>query len=291
MSKKTNTTLSIITIVLLVLAIIAIVFITINKNENSHEEVQKEEMEEKEPVKADPKTEENLEPEKGEDNTNPTNSNERDENKEEQKEEEDKDNKDVSNSTTNEASKDDNGYIVGQTLPTEPTFIKGVLIANKKYPLPKDYNPGEDAEALAALNDMSEAARNAGFELTAFSTFRSFDYQSNLYNRYVTRDGKDNADRYSARPGYSEHQTGLAFDIGEVGREDVWLTSEFGETEAGKWLVENAHKYGFILRYPKGKENITGYMYESWHFRYLGIPLATEVKESELTLEEFLGIE
>ncbi len=165
------------------------------------------------------------------------------------------------------------------------------MIANKKYPLPKDYNPGEDVEARVAFGEMAAAARKAGYELTAFSTFRSFDYQTSLYNRYVERDGKANADRYSARPGYSEHQTGLAFDIGEVNREDLWLTSEFGESEAGKWLVGNAHNYGFILRYPQGKEHITGYMYESWHFRYLGIPLATEVYESGVTLEEFLGIE
>ncbi|BDH63422.1 hypothetical protein MTP04_35520 [Lysinibacillus sp. PLM2] len=185
----------------------------------------------------------------------------------------------------------ENGYIVGQTLPTEPTYVDGVLIANKKYPLPKNYNPGENVEARAAFEEMAQAARKEGIELTAFSTFRSFEYQQSLYQRYVDRDGKDNADRYSARPGYSEHQTGLAFDIGEVGKEDLWLTSEFGESAAGKWLVNNAHSYGFILRYPKGKEEITGYMYESWHFRYLGVPLATEVKNSGVTLEEYLGIQ
>lgn len=185
---------------------------------------------------------------------------------------------------------DDNGYIVGLSLPLEPTYIDGILITNKKYPLPKSFSPGESVEARVAFEDMATAASEAGFELTAFSTYRSFEYQTTLYSRYVERDGKDNADRYSARPGYSEHQTGLAFDIGEVNREDLWLTSEFGESEAGKWLVENAHEYGFILRYPKGKELITGYMYESWHFRYLGIPVATEVYESGVTLEEYLGI-
>lgn len=184
----------------------------------------------------------------------------------------------------------DNGYIVGQTLPKEPTYIKGVLIANKKYPLPKDYAPGENKEARAAFDKMAKDAEKQGFIITAFSSYRSYDYQKQLYERYVKKDGKDNADRYSARPGYSEHQTGLAFDVGEVGRENLWLTEEFGETPAGKWLMENAHKYGFILRYPKGKEHITGYMYESWHYRYLGIELATKVKESGLTLEEYLGI-
>ncbi|MDM5335383.1 M15 family metallopeptidase [Ureibacillus composti] len=186
---------------------------------------------------------------------------------------------------------DDNGYIVGQPEATEPTYVDGVLIANKKYPLPKTFQPGEDVDARAAFELMAGDARKAGFEIVAFSTYRSYEYQQTLYNNYVERDGKENADRYSARPGYSEHQTGLAFDIGEVGREDLWLTSEFGETEAGKWLVNNAHKYGFILRYPQGKEKITGYMYESWHFRYLGIQLATDVKKSSLTLEEYLGIQ
>ncbi|MFJ8237714.1 D-alanyl-D-alanine carboxypeptidase family protein [Ureibacillus sp. NPDC094379] len=186
---------------------------------------------------------------------------------------------------------DDNGYIVGQPDATEPTYVEGVLVANKKYPLPKTFQPGEDVDARAAFELMAADARKAGFELVAFSTYRSYEYQQTLYNNYVERDGKENADRYSARPGYSEHQTGLAFDVGEVDREDLWLTSEFGETEAGKWLVNNAHKYGFILRYPQGKEKITGYMYESWHFRYLGIQLATEVKKSNLTLEEYLGIQ
>jgi D-alanyl-D-alanine carboxypeptidase len=157
--------------------------------------------------------------------------------------------------------------------------------------LPSSFAPGENAETRAAFEQMAIDARVAGFELVAFSTYRSYEYQETLYNNYVSRDGQENADRYSARPGYSEHQTGLAFDVGEKGKEDLWLTDEFGETEAGKWLVENAHKYGFILRYPQGKEAITGYMYESWHFRYLGVDLATKVKQSNLTLEEYLGIE
>lgn len=189
-----------------------------------------------------------------------------------------------------QGTKEHNGYIEGQQLPSKPTYIQGVLIANKKYPLPKDFAPGESKEARAAFEKMAQDAKKQGFELVAFSTYRSYEYQATLYNSYVARDGKEKADRYSARPGYSEHQTGLAFDIGEKGREDLWLEEAFGESPAGKWLAENAHKYGFILRYPKGKENITGYMYEAWHFRYLGVELATKVKESGLTLEEYLGI-
>ncbi|MDN4495462.1 M15 family metallopeptidase [Ureibacillus aquaedulcis] len=191
----------------------------------------------------------------------------------------------------NEQPTDNNGYIEGQPLPKDPTIVEGVLIANKKYPLPSTFAPGENQEARKAFNQMAADAKSAGFELVAFSTYRSYEYQGTLYNNYVSRDGKENADRYSARPGYSEHQTGLAFDIGEKGKEDLWLTEEFGETGAGKWLVENANKYGFILRYPQGKEAITGYMYESWHFRYLGVDLATKVKQANVTLEEYLGIQ
>ena len=184
-----------------------------------------------------------------------------------------------------------NGYIEGQVLPTAPTYVDGVLIANKKYPLPSTFNPGENPEARAAYEKMATDAKTAGFELVAFSWFRSFEYQDTLYNNYVNRDGQEKADRYSARPGYSEHQTGLAFDVGEKGKEDLWLTEEFGETEAGKWLVENAQNYGFILRYPYGKEEITGYMYESWHFRYVGTELATKIKQANVTLEEYLGVQ
>ena len=183
------------------------------------------------------------------------------------------------------------GYIENQPVPTEPTFIDGILIANKLYPLPSTYNPGESPEAKSAFDQMAQAALAEGHELVAFSGFRSYEYQTTLYNNYVSRDGQENADRYSARPGYSEHQTGLAFDIGEKGQEDLWLTEEFGETPAGLWLVENAHKYGFILRYPKGKEDVTGFMYESWHFRYLGAEVATEIYEAGITLEEYLNIQ
>ena len=134
-------------------------------------------------------------------------------------------------------------------------------------------------------------AKKAGFILDAFSGYRSYDYQKTLYENYVARDGQDAADRYSARPGYSEHQTGLVYDIGEVGKESLWLTETFGETEAGRWLRDHAHHYGFIMRYPQGKEDITGYMYESWHFRYVGVEVATTIFEQQSTLEEYLGVQ
>lgn len=189
------------------------------------------------------------------------------------------------------ATPNKSGYIEGQKLPDEPTYINGILIANKKYPLPSKYAPGESKTAREAFDEMAAEAMLSGFNLTAFSTYRSYEYQVSLYDRYVKRDGVEAADRYSARPGYSEHQTGLAFDIGEVNYEKYWASSKFGETEAGKWVAANANRYGFILRYPKGKEDITGYMHESWHFRYVGKEIAEDIFKRNITLEEYLGLQ
>src|SRR5690606_25707577 len=119
--------------------------------------------------------------------------------------------------------------------------------------------------------------------------YRSYSYQSNLYNRYVRSHGKTEADRFSARPGHSEHQTGLAFDFGGKNQAH-WLEKSFEGTKEGKWLLANAHKYGFILRYPKGKEKITGYIYEPWHYRYVGSKKASEIKNSKLTMEEYFKV-
>lgn len=182
------------------------------------------------------------------------------------------------------------GYIEGQELPSEPKIIDGVLLANKQFPMPKDFEPGESKEARAAFDEMKASAALSGIVLQAFSTYRSYEYQVSLYNRYAERDGAEAADRYSARPGYSEHQTGLAFDIGEENHESHWASASFGETEAAKWLMSNAYKFGFILRYPEGKEQITGYMYESWHYRYVGKDIAEQIFKRNLTLEEYLGV-
>ena len=133
---------------------------------------------------------------------------------------------------------DKGGYIAGQVLPKEPKYVKNILIANKKYPLPKDYAEGESKEARTAFEKMAAEAKLSQYDLTAFSTYRSYDYQTVLYERYVARDGKGAADTYSARPGYSEHQTGLAFDIGEVNFEQHFASSSFGETGAGKWVAK-----------------------------------------------------
>ncbi|AQU78258.1 MULTISPECIES: M15 family metallopeptidase [Planococcus] len=175
-------------------------------------------------------------------------------------------------------------------LPKAPTIINGVLLANKQHPLPETYAPGEVPEARSAFETMKAAAAEAGLNLHGFSTYRDFARQKQLYDSYVAKDGQQAADRYSARPGYSEHQTGLTFDIGEAGKEQHWASASFGDTEGGKWLASNAHQYGFILRYPEGSEHITGYMHESWHFRYVGKDIATEIYQQDITLEEYLGI-
>ncbi len=169
--------------------------------------------------------------------------------------------------------------------PKEPdvTYIDGILIANKTYALPSTYNPGVDPTANAALKKMFAAAKSDGLNLFVKSGFRSYATQKRIYNNYVSRDGVAEADRYSARPGHSEHQTGLAFDINKI-------DSSFEGTPEAIWLAANCHKYGFIIRYPKGKEAITGYMYEPWHIRYLGVKTATAVYNSGLCLEEYLGI-
>ncbi len=163
------------------------------------------------------------------------------------------------------------------------TYIDGILIANKTYALPSDYAPGVDPEAEVAFEKMAAEAYGEGLTLYISSGYRSYDYQSGLYQRYVDRSGKAEVDRYSARPGHSEHQTGLAFDLNTI-------SDEFRDTDEGRWVAENCHKYGFIVRYPEDKEAVTGYIYEPWHIRYLGVETATAVYESGLCLEEYLGI-
>ncbi|RHE80650.1 LD-carboxypeptidase LdcB/DacB [Streptococcus anginosus] len=168
-------------------------------------------------------------------------------------------------------------------------FIQGkydeIVVANKKHPMAANYNPGENPTAKAAFlrlrNDMIAKGYNVGY---AYSGFRTYDYQKVLYQNYVNKDGQAAADRYSARPGYSEHQTGLVFD----------LTDKAGnlleDTAASNWLKNNAHRYGFVVRYQPGKEASTGYMPEAWHIRYIGKE-ADEVYHSGLSLEEYYGFE
>lgn len=159
-----------------------------------------------------------------------------------------------------------------------------ILIVNKKYPLSSHYNPGENPTAKAALLKLIADMKAAGYALSdQYSGFRSYDTQLELYQNYVDRDGKEAADRYSARPGYSEHQSGLAFDL--IDTEGNLLE----EPGASQWLLDNAANYGFIVRFLKGKETSTGYMPESWHLRYIGRE-AKEIADSGKSLEEYFGI-
>ena len=160
-----------------------------------------------------------------------------------------------------------------------------IVIANKHYPLSKDYNPGENPTAKAELLKLIAAMQEAGFPISDhYSGFRSYETQTQLYQDYVNKDGKAEADRYSARPGYSEHQTGLAFDL--IGTDGDLVTEE----KAAQWLLDHAADYGFVVRYLKGKEKETGYMAEEWHLRYVGKE-AKEIAASGLSLEEYYGFE
>lgn len=160
-----------------------------------------------------------------------------------------------------------------------------IVIANKHYPLSKDYNPGENPIAKEELLKLIAAMKEAGFPISdQYSGFRSYETQTQLYQDYVNQDGKAEADRYSARPGYSEHQTGLAFDL--IGTNGDLVTEE----KAAQWLLDHAADYGFVVRYLKGKEKETGYMAEEWHLRYVGKE-AKDIAASGLSLEEYYGFE
>lgn len=179
------------------------------------------------------------------------------------------------------------------------TYIDGVLIANKTYALPKDFiptNPDQpvnsdrsttclDKTLMSAWNTMLKDATAKGLNIYIASGYRSYNYQVNVYNRYVQSDGAAKADTYSSRPGNSEHQTGLCFDLNTI--ED-----SFQYTNEGKWVNDNCYKYGFCIRFPKGKDSATGYQYESWHLRYVGVDLATKLYNNGdwLSLEEYFGI-
>ncbi len=179
------------------------------------------------------------------------------------------------------------------------TYIDGHLIANKTYALPSTFIPENpevpvtearsnkslDKDLMVAFRKMQADATANGLNIYIASGYRSYDYQVSLYNRYVAKDGKAAADTYSSRPGNSEHQTGLCFDLNSI--ED-----SFQYTNEGKWINDNCYKYGFCIRFPKGKEAYTGYQYESWHLRYVGTELAEKLYNNGnwLSLEEYFGI-
>lgn len=180
---------------------------------------------------------------------------------------------------------------------TDPSSIW--VVVNKQHSLqPKNYTPNDltavgngeylRAEAATALTTMLAAAKTAGYSVTPASGYRSYTTQISVYANEVKTYGQAKADSESARPGYSEHQTGLAMDLASGG---CSITDCFGATPGGKWVTANAYKYGFLLRYPADKTAITGYRTETWHFRYIGVKLATELHNQHIeTLEEFFGI-
>ncbi len=180
-----------------------------------------------------------------------------------------------------------------------------LLLVNKTHPVSKDYKAddmvtlskitagvGTDEThkmrkvAADALEELFKGAEADGYDIRLRTGYRSYSYQNTLYSNYVKNNGQTAADRFSARPGKSEHQTGLCCDVGVNG---VSLTG-FNSRPEAKWIAEHCHEYGFILRYPKEKEDITGYMYESWHIRYVGTAAAKEIFEQGLVLEEYLGV-
>ena len=186
-------------------------------------------------------------------------------------------------------TKTSKGYTI--TVKGGITYIDGIMIANKTYSLPKSYAPGGLTSATnKAANEMIAAAKKDGVSLYVASGYRSWTTQNNLWQKRANNYGKEFADSGTARGGYSEHQTGLAFDM--CGSGSGCISSEYHNSKGAKWMAANAYKYGLILRYPQGKESITGYKYESWHFRYVGVELATKLYNNGnwITLEEYFGI-
>ena len=166
------------------------------------------------------------------------------------------------------------------------------ILVNKYNYLPEDYIPKDlvninglliNKEAYIAFKDLKKAIENDNMNIRIVSAYRSYNYQKKLYNNYLKTQARSIVDTYSARPGYSEHQTGLAIDVdnGKYNYNQFYLTKEF------LWMEENSFKYGFILRYPKDKESITGYRYEPWHYRYVGKEIAEYIKKHNSTYEEY----
>lgn len=179
-----------------------------------------------------------------------------------------------------------------------------LVLVNREHSLEENYEPDDLVipniplqtssnmtahvryQVAVELENMFNDAKKVGINLIGISGYRSCDYQTTVYNDAVTNDGAIAADNYVAHPGHSEHQTGLAIDV--LSDEYSNLDEGFENTESFKWLSENISNYGFIIRYPKGKEDITGYSYEPWHLRYVGKNAAKEINDNQLTLEEYL---
>ena len=215
------------------------------------------------------------------------------------------------NQTTKTTKKSDNTSSNGKYVGTSSKgyqitykdgayYVDGYLIVNKTYDLPSTWKPKNvwksvpssgfakeplDKDAYSAWKDMLSDSKAVGLNLWAQSGYRSYDYQKDLYNSYVKRKGKAAADKSSARPGNSEHQTGLAFDLNTI-------TTAFKDTAEGKWVKGNCYLYGYILRYPENSTDKTGYIFEPWHIRYVGKDLAKKLYNNGnwITMEEYFGL-
>lgn len=193
------------------------------------------------------------------------------------------------------------GPSVSQAAPTPPKDPKNIgVLVNKNRPLkPKNYVPRDLVKIGSAkvrkepakhLRSMMAAAKKAKKPLVIVSSYRSYTKQKSLFSQYSRWYGVKYASTISARPGYSEHQTGLTVDLGKPGG-GCTLSTCFGTTKAGKWVASNAWKYGYIIRYPKGYTKVTGYSYEPWHVRYVGKKIATKMHQKKIrTLEAYYGL-
>ena len=175
---------------------------------------------------------------------------------------------------------------------------KNYILVNKYTYLPNNYIPDNlesisnkysdgnrllVSDARISFEEMALDAKKYNLNIRVISAYRSYDYQKELYTKYAEMDGIKIADTYSARPGFSEHQTGLVIDIDNV----TLGYEQFESTKEYEWMINNSYKYGFILRYPDGKSNITGYDYEAWHFRYVGKKIAKYIHDNNITFDEY----
>lgn len=212
----------------------------------------------------------------------------------------------VTSAPSSPASTTPTSFDKSQYSTNDPTSIWAVV--NKGRVLPSSYVPSDlvvpnvslggsaasdnmhlRRSAAMAVEKLSAAAGSEGLKLMLVSGYRSYGTQQLLYNGYVNTQGKAYADATSAQPGHSEHQTGLAADLGATTGK-CQLEACFGDTPEGKWLAANARNYGFIIRYQKDKTSLTGYVYEPWHIRYVGIDLAAELSKTSQTMEQFFGL-
>ncbi len=188
----------------------------------------------------------------------------------------------VSNSSSSQNDPASLTYVVNKKRQLDQAFVPANLVELQGIKM--------RSAALNALENMMKAASSEDYLIRLLSGYRSYDDQVWTYQQYVDQYGKEEADTFSARPGHSEHQTGLAVDIGA---KDTTCDLEacFAATPLGVWLKDNAHKYGFILRYPEGKSSITGYQYEPWHFRYVGLENAKAINDSGKTMDEYYSVD